>query len=87
MVFTMRNYITKDFFPFVKFITRDAQLAYYSRDTKPESFCNRITEGIKLPDTVDHASWWEENKHVVRRKVSQLRSDRISTLKTNYIGK
>jgi hypothetical protein len=88
MVFTIRNYVTTDFFPSVKFITSKSKLAYYLRDTNPDSFCNRVTKGCNLPLDVDHANWWETvAKGVVKRKISQLRSDRINTIRKEYLGK
>ena len=88
MAWTIRNYVTTDFFPSVKFITSKSKLAYYPRNTNPDSFCARVTKGCNLPLEEDHANWWETlAKGVLKRKISQLRSDRINSIRKEYLGK
>jgi hypothetical protein len=88
MVWTIRNYVATDFFPSVKFITNKSKLAYFARGTNPDSFCSRITNGCNLPLEEDHTAWWETvAKVVVKRKISQLRSDRVNSIRKEYFGK
>jgi hypothetical protein len=88
MTFTIRNYITQHFFPVVKFITMMDQLAFYLPGTNPESYCAVITRGCNLPQGTNLAQWWETvARRVVKRKINQLRSDKINALKKTYFGK
>jgi hypothetical protein len=88
MKFTIRNFVTQHFFPQVKFITKKEKLAYYRPGANPGSYCNIITRGCHLPQGQDHAQWWETiAKRVVKRKIAQLRSDKITALKKAYYGK
>jgi hypothetical protein len=88
MTFTIRNYVTQHFFPKVKFITKKEKLAYYSPRTNPTSYCAIITSGCNLPEGTDLAQWWETvAKRVVKKKVNQLRSDKMTALKKAYFGK
>jgi hypothetical protein len=88
MEFTIRNYVTQHFFPSVKFITKKEKLAYYAPGTNPTSYCARIIRGCHLPPDLDPAQWWETvAKRTVKRKIAQLRSDKINALKKAYFGK
>ena len=84
---TVRNFVAKHFFPCVKFITKKSKLAYHSADFNPKSFCAVVTTGCNLPPNVDVATWWEVlAKKEVAKKISQLRADRLTSLKWNYYG-
>jgi hypothetical protein len=88
MKFTIRNFVTQHFFPSVKFITKKEKLAYYPPGSNPRSYCNIIMKGCNLPEGQDHAQWWETiAKRTVKRKIAQLRSDKINALKKAYYGK
>jgi hypothetical protein len=88
MMFTIRNYVTQHFFPNVKFITKKEKLAYYPPGTNTTSYCAIITRGCNLPPGVDYAQWWETvAKRTVKRKIAQLRSDKINALRKAYYGK
>ena len=87
---TVRTYVGKHFFPRVKFITKASKLFFYPVDTHPNSYCAIITRGCNLHHTcsMDPASWWELiAKKEVKRKICQLRSDRLTALKWMYYGK
>ena len=87
---TVRTYVGKHFFSRVKFITKPSKLFYYPIDTHPNSYCAIITRGCNLHVTcnMDPASWWELiAKKEVKRKISQLRSDKLTSLKWLYYGK
>jgi hypothetical protein len=88
MMFTIRNYVTTHFFPKVKFITKKEKLAFYSTRSKPMSYCAIITRGCNLPQGTDVAQWWETvARRAVKKKVNQLRSDKMTALKKAYFGK
>jgi hypothetical protein len=88
MKWAIRNYVTQYFFPNVKFITKNEKLAYYPPGTNSTSYCAIITKGCNLPPGVDLAGWWETvAKRTVKRKIAQLRSDKINALKKTYFGK
>jgi hypothetical protein len=92
MTFTIRNYVTQYFFPSVKFITKKEKLAFYPPGTNPTSYYAIITRGCNLPQGIDLAQWWETvakrvAKRVVKRKIAQLRSDKIIAFKKAYFGK
>jgi hypothetical protein len=85
---TIRNYVTQHFFKHVKFITRSQKLAYYDPGRYPDTYCAVVTKGCNLPPGTDAVQWWETlARREVRRKVRQLRSDRMSSLKWAYYGK
>jgi hypothetical protein len=85
---TIRNYVTQHFFKHVKFITRGKKLAYYDPKKHPYTYCAVVTKGCNLPAGTDSIQWWETlAKKEVRRKVTQLRSDRMAALKWAYYGK
>jgi hypothetical protein len=86
---TIRNYVTQHFFKHVKFITRSQKLAYFDPSRYPNTYCAVVTKGCNLPPGTDAVQWWETlaRREEVRRKVRQLRSDRISALKWAYYGK
>jgi hypothetical protein len=87
---TIRSYVGNHFFPHVKFITKMSKLAYHPIETHPDSYCAIITQGCNLPAnlSMDPASWWEIiAKKEVKRKISQLRSDKLTALKWLYYGK
>jgi hypothetical protein len=86
MTFTIRNYVTQYFFPTVKFITKKEKLAFYPPGTNPTSYYAIITRGCNLPQGIDLAQWWETvAKRVVKRKIAQLRSDKITALKKHTL--
>jgi hypothetical protein len=88
MTFTIRNFVTQDFFRKVKFITKKEKLAYYSPLTNPMSYCAIVTRGCHLPQGTDPVTWWETvARRVVNKKVNQLRSDKMTALKKQYFGK
>lgn len=85
---TLRSYIARDFFPMVKFIVNKEKLAYFSREQSPNSYCARITQGCGISSGEAAVQWWEEfAKREVIKKINQLRSDRLTTLKWTFIGK
>jgi hypothetical protein len=85
----IRNYVTQHFFKHVKFITRGKKLAYFDpKNQHPNTYCAVVTKGCNLPPGTDSVQWWETlARREVRRKVTQLRSDRIAALKWAYYGK
>jgi hypothetical protein len=88
MMFTIRNYVTTHFFPKVKFITKKEKLAYYSIRSNPMSYCAIITRGCNLPKDTNVVTWWETvARRAVKKKVNQLRSDKMTALKKEYFGK
>jgi hypothetical protein len=88
MKWTIHSFVTVNFFPNIKFITKKEKLAYYPERTYTSSYCSLITIGCNLPPGLDHANWWETvAKRVVKRKLSQLWSDKINALKKAYYGK
>jgi hypothetical protein len=88
MTFTIRNYVTQHFFSKVKFITKKEKLAFYSTRSNPRSYCAIITRGCNLPQGTDLAQWWETvAKRVVKKKINQLRLDKMTALKKAYFGK
>jgi hypothetical protein len=88
MTFTIRNFVTQDFFRKVKFITKKEKLAYYSPITNPMSYCAIVTRGCHLPPGINPVTWWETvARRVVNKKVNQLRSDKMTALKKQYFGK
>ena len=85
---TIRNYVTQHFFKHVKFITRGKKLAYFDPNQYPNTYCAVVTKGCNLAPGTDAVQWWETlARREVRRKVTQLRSDRMSALKWAYYGK
>jgi hypothetical protein len=87
MLQVIRNVVTKDFFPYVKFVTSNKKMAFYDADTHPNTYCSVITKGCHLPPNISPADWWESvAKREVRKKIHQLRSDRITALKWDYFG-
>jgi hypothetical protein len=88
MKWTVRNFVTVNFFPNVKFNTKQEKLAYYPEGANTSSYCSIITRGCNLHPGLDHANWWETvAKRVVKRKLNQLLSDKINALKKAYYGK
>jgi hypothetical protein len=86
MTFTIRNYVTQHFFPKVKFITKKEKLALYPPGTSPTSYCAIITRGCNLPIGTDLVKWWETvAKRVVKNKINQLRSDKMTALKKHTL--
>jgi hypothetical protein len=85
----IRDFVTHHFFKYAKFITSWKKLAYqHDPATNPNTYCAVVTRGCHLPPGIDTVSWWETvAKHEVRKKVTQLRSDRIAALKGEYYGK
>ena len=78
---TVRNFVSKHFFPCVKFITKKSKLVYHPADTEPESFCAVVTNGCNLPPNECVATWWEVlAKKEVAKKISQLRANRLTSL-------
>jgi hypothetical protein len=68
MTFTIRNYVTQHFFPYVNFITKKEKLAFYPPGTNPASYCAIITRGCNLPRGTNLAKWWETvAKRVVKK--------------------
>ena len=85
---TIRAFVEREFFTHVKFIIKNKKMAYYDRHANPSTYCAIITKGCGIPETYDAAQWWETlAKQTVRRKVSQLRGDRMTALKWEYYGK
>ena len=85
---TIKSFITTDFFPKVKFIYSAKKLAYYDRNEHPNTYCAVITKGCGIPENCDVVQWWEHfAKKEVRRKIAQLRSDRLAALKWQYLSK
>ena len=84
----VRDYVTQHFFKYVKFITSMKKLAYHDPATNPNTYCAVVTKRCHLPPGTDTVSWWETvAKHEVKKKVTQMRSDRITALKWEYYGK
>jgi hypothetical protein len=85
----VRDYVTQHFFKYVKFITSWKKLAYHDPSTNPNTYCTVVTKGCHLPPGTDTVSWWETvAKHEGKKKVTQMRSDRITAfLKWEYYGK
>jgi hypothetical protein len=87
MLQVIRNFVTKDFFPYVKFVTSNKKMAFYDANDHPDTYCSVITKGCHLPPNIEPANWWESvAKREVRKKIHQLRSDRITALKWDYFG-
>jgi hypothetical protein len=85
---TLRLYIARDFFPMVKLIVNKSKLAYASNEDEPNSYCARITHGCGIASGIKAVQWWEDfAKREVTKKINQLRSDRMTTLKWAFIGK
>jgi hypothetical protein len=83
----VRDYVTQHFFKYVKFITSMKKLAYHDPATNPNMYCAVVTKGCHLRPGTDTVSWWETvAKHEVKKKVTQIRSDRITALKWEYYG-
>jgi hypothetical protein len=59
MMFTIRNYVTTQFFPKVKFITKKEKLAFYSTRSNPMSDCAIFTRGCNFPEGTYLTQWWE----------------------------
>ena len=88
MKWTIRNYVTQYCFPNVKFIMKKERLAYYPPGTNSKSYCAMVTKGCCLPAGVDRCQWWEAvARRTVKRKIAQLRSNKINALKKAYYGK
>jgi hypothetical protein len=84
----VRNYVTQEFFPHVKFITRKSKLAYFDATRNPNTYCAVITKGCHLPPGMNPVSWWETvARKEVKKKISQLRSGKLSALKWAYFSK
>ena len=85
---TLRSYVALNFFPMVTFIVNKEELAYYSQEDNPTSYCVRITKGCGIVSGVEAVKWWEDfAKREVMKKINQLRSNRLTTLKWVFIGK
>ena len=85
---TIRSFVEREFFPNVKFINNMNKLAFYDMKANPKTYCAFITKGCGVPEGYDVAAWWESiAKPTVRRKIVQLRGDRICSLKWQYYGK
>jgi hypothetical protein len=84
----VRNFVTLDFFPHVKFITRKSKLAFFDAARNPNTYCAVVTKGCNLPAGIKPVVWWETiARQEVRRKITKLRSDKLTALKWVYIGK
>jgi hypothetical protein len=84
----VRDYVTQHFFKYVKFVASMSRLAYRDPATHPQSYCAKVIKGCNLPKGTDTVAWWESiAKHEVRKKVTQMRSDRITALKWEYYCK
>jgi hypothetical protein len=84
----IRDFVTHHFFKYVKFITSWKKLTYHDPATDPNNYCVVVIRGCHLPPGADKILWWETvAKYEVRKKVTQLRSDRITALKGGYYGK
>jgi hypothetical protein len=63
------------------------KLAYYDAKSNPKTYCAVITKGWHPPPSTDPVNWWEPvAKREVRKKIHQLRSDRLTALKWDYFG-
>lgn len=88
LAMTVKAYVARELFRHVKFITNPTKLAYYDRHQHPNTFCAVVTKGCGIPENADASNWWESiAKQAVRRKISQLRCDRLAGLKWAYYGK
>jgi hypothetical protein len=70
--------ITKDVFPYYKFILLDSELDYGGRLQK------RICE--KLSVTHDRASYWEMNREKVRMKLTRKRNNVTEAIRKKMTG-
>jgi hypothetical protein len=87
MLQVIRNFVTMEFFPYVKFVTSNYKMAFYDANAHPDTYCSVITKGCHLPPNINPINWWESvAKKEVRKKIHQLRSDRITALKWDYFG-
>jgi hypothetical protein len=87
VIAVIRNYVTQHFFQRVKFITSNRKLAYFDAEAHPNTYCTVITKGCNLPSTTNSFNWCESvAKREVRKKMHQLRSDRLTALKWDYFG-
>ena len=81
-------YVEREFFPNVKFIISNKKMVYYDQATHPNTYCAVIPKGCAVPEGYDVDNWWETiATQTVRRKVPQLRADRLIALKWEYYGK
>jgi hypothetical protein len=87
----VRNFVTLELFPHVKFITRKSKLDFFDHATcYPNTYCAVVTKGyILVPHGMKPIVWWETiARKEVKKKVSKLRSDKLTaSLKWVYIGK
>lgn len=88
LILNIRAFVQREFFRHVKFIIKNKKMAYYDPDKYPNTYCAVVAKGCGIPEGYDAATWWETiAKQTVRRKVSQLRCDRITSLKWDYYSK
>ena len=76
--------VTDHFFPEVKFVNRDIELAW---DESQHSFCQFFIQHCNVPLAWNHKDWWNQAKKLVAFLVSQTRNDRNTAVKNAFVGK
>ena len=76
--------VVERFFPEVKFLHRDTQLAW---DESEDSFCQFFIRECHVPLDVNRREWWFSTRKIVLFTLSQTRNDRNTAVKNAFVGK
>jgi len=76
--------VADDFFPEVKFVARDDDLAW---DDDKASFCQFFIDSCKVPAEIDLKEWWKLARTAIMHAMSQTRNDRNTAVKNAFLGK
>ena len=79
---TIRMYVKDYLFPHLKFITREEEL----NDFSIGSIAHTVMNGLSIT-SLDHHSWWHENKYKVNDAIKQRRANVMSEMKSTYKGR
>ena len=83
MKITLQGFVSNSLFPKLKFITDpDVELRY--TDDK-NSICNLVVRDCNVVG--DQQLWWASAKNIVRHKISEMRNNKNSAIKTAFFGK
>ena len=80
----VQHVVTEQFFPEVKFVDKDTDLAW---EVGAESFCQFFISKCNVPLNVDRREWWMRTRKLVAFTMTQTRNDRNTAVRNAFVGK
>ena len=81
---TISTVVTDKFFPQVKFVNKQVQMAW---NTDPNSFCQFFISNLHVPVEIDQRTWWSSASKIICSLLCQTRNDRTTAVKFAFVGK